>query len=197
MTPKELAEWLVSPAGPMEPPFDEGAGRRNLQQIADLLNAIPEGGTAKNANRLQLTNYPHAGWQHGGVKTVINGQEIQEVVDIHLDCPVDGIPRLTLTQNMFAALDVEIYGLVSPNIMFSNLDLELIVEHLPEGKTRYYAKERKRAHHYRATEGHSESDRGPGEEDTSGRGASDSADRTDRPGEHTDRKLADDAEREE
>lgn len=92
-------------------------------------------------NNLRLSNYP----KHIGIKTEVNGVELQEVCDIHLFCPVDGLPKLCVEQNVYPELDVTVNGIVEPHLRLLDDALELHVEHDSPTSTRYWATRRKEA----------------------------------------------------
>lgn len=89
-------------------------------------------------NNIRLTNYPLR-----GVKTEINGIEMQEVRDIQLTCPVDGVTTLRLEQNVGPDLDVTVNGHVQPILSFNEEQFELHVEHLTPTSTRYWVEVKK------------------------------------------------------
>lgn len=89
-----------------------------------------------NSNSIRLSLYGGPGIACGGVKTEINGVEMQDVAGINIYCPVGEYPRLTLTQFGRKDLDVELVGEVHPRVIMTDPDYELVVEYL-SGKTRY------------------------------------------------------------
>ena len=91
-------------------------------------------------NKIRLSHYPHAIALRAGVKTEVNGVELQDVVEVTLHCPVDSCPQLFVTQNAFDGLDVTLEGDVYPRVnLFEGY--ELVVER-GEYTTRYYTRRR-------------------------------------------------------
>lgn len=89
-------------------------------------------------NMIRLSHYAHASRFAGGVKTEVNGVELQEVVNIDLHCPVDGLPVLRVEQLGTGELNVTLNGIVEPVvIMMPDPAFELVVDHPEPGKTRY------------------------------------------------------------
>jgi len=95
-----------------------------------------------NTNNIRLTHYPDRGFV-GAVKTEINGIELQEVREIKLLCPIDGLATLEVEQFVGPDIDVTLEGLVYPKIVFVDDSFELHVEHAsPTGPTRYWVTRR-------------------------------------------------------
>lgn len=89
-------------------------------------------------NSIRLSHYP----KHFGVKTEVNGVELQEVVEVNLECPLDGLPRLTVVQNVYPDLDVTLNAIVYPRLNIIDTSLELMVEHISSTQTRYWARKK-------------------------------------------------------
>jgi hypothetical protein len=91
------------------------------------------------ANDIRLTHYPNRGFV-GSVKTEVNGVELQQVTDIQLSCPVDGLPTLRVTQFAGPELDITLQGIVQPTVLLDEraLGLELHVEQTSPTSTRYW-----------------------------------------------------------
>ena len=53
--------------------------------------------------RVRLTPY-----EHGGVKTEIDGFELPEVVNVKFDASCDGLPRVTVTMNAFPPFEIDL-----------------------------------------------------------------------------------------
>lgn len=95
-------------------------------------------------NSIRLSHYGNKedhrrGRVTGGVKTEVNGAEMQEVRDIVLRCPVDGLATLQLEQFIAPDLDVSLFGRVEPTVVLVDDSLELEVTHPAPGVTRYRA----------------------------------------------------------
>ena len=88
-------------------------------------------------NKIRLSDYPNY-----GVKTEINGVEMQDVVDIHLTCPVDGVVELSLIQLVGPGLDVTVNGKIEPTVICDDDRLELHIEHPTPDTTRYWVTRR-------------------------------------------------------
>lgn len=87
-----------------------------------------------STNKIRLTHYPGG----SGVKTEVNGVELQEVGNIRLECSVDDPPVLHVEQFVSEGLEVELNGTVRPTFILPDGGSELEVDQV-DGKTRYRA----------------------------------------------------------
>lgn len=90
-------------------------------------------------NKIRLSHYSDHEGVYSGVKTEVNGVEMQQVSDIRLECSVEGPPVLKLTQFVDSPLDVTLNGHVDPICLIADNDYTLVVDHPTPDTTRYRA----------------------------------------------------------